>query len=184
MIIERTREVVELLAPMYLEDNSTVCDFTLGNGYDSLFLLRQIKKGFLYGFDIQKEAINNSRQLLTETGFENFKLILDSHANVLDYVREKIDLGIYNLGYLPGGDKSLITKGDSTVKSISGALKILNPGKALIITAYKGHKGAMEEYESVMGYVSSLDQREYSVMNINFPNQRNNPPEVITVGVK
>ena len=184
MIIERTREVVELLAPMYLEEDSTVCDFTLGNGHDSLFLLRQIKKGFLYGFDIQEEAVNNSRDLLTESGFKNFKLILDSHANVLEHVKEKIDLGIYNLGYLPGGDKSLITREDSTVKSIDGALKILNPGKALIITAYKGHKGAMEEYEIVMEYVSSLDQKKYSVMNINFPNQRNNPPEIITVGVK
>lgn len=184
MIIERTREVVELLAPMYLEDDSIVCDFTLGNGHDSLFLLRQIKKGFLYGFDIQEEAIKNSHDLLTEAGFKNFKLILDSHANVLEHVKEKIDLGIYNLGYLPGGDKALITKGDSTVKSIESALKILNPGKVLIITAYKGHKGAMEEYESVMEYVSSLDQKKYSVMNINFPNQRNNPPEVITVGVK
>lgn len=184
MIIERTREVVELLAPMYLEDDSTVCDFTLGNGHDSLFLLKQIENGFLYGFDIQEEAINNSQDLLTEAGFKNFKLILDSHANVLEHVKEKIDLGIYNLGYLPGGDKSLITRGDSTVKSIDGALKVLNPGKALIITAYKGHKGAMEEYEIVMEYVSSLDQKKYSVMNINFPNQRNNPPEIITVGVK
>ena len=184
MIIERTREVVELLSPMYLEDDSTVCDFTLGNGHDSLFLLRQIKKGFLYGFDIQEEAIKNSHDLLTDAGFKNFKLILDSHTNVLEHVKEKIDLGIYNLGYLPGGDKSLITRGDSTVKSIDATLKILNPGKALIITAYKGHKGAMEEYEIVMEYVSSLDQKKYSVMNINFPNQRNNPPEVITVGVK
>ena len=99
-------------------------------------------------------------------------------------MKEKIDLGIYNLGYLPGGDKALITKGDSTVNSINSALKILNPGKVLIITAYKGHKGAMEEYKSVMEYVSTLDQKKYSVMNVNFPNQRNNPPEVITVGVK
>ena len=62
---------------------------------------------FCFGFDIQKEALDNTKSLLEESGIDNFKLILDSHENILNYVSSFKGV-VFNLGYLPKGDKRLL----------------------------------------------------------------------------
>lgn len=87
-------------------------DATVGKGNDTLKLLKAVgDEGFVYGFDVQKDALNTAEELLKD--FKNYKLILDSHENI-DKI-EKFDLVIYNLGYLPGSDKKITTLKDSTL---------------------------------------------------------------------
>jgi len=50
------------LCLLYITKNDYVIDMTIGNGYDTLFLCNNAK--FVFGFDIQKEAINNTNKLL------------------------------------------------------------------------------------------------------------------------
>ena len=69
-------------------------DFTMGNGYDTLFLSGLANK--VYSFDIQEQALVNTKERLKDVN--NVELILDSHEHVDKYV-DRIDVGIFNLGY-------------------------------------------------------------------------------------
>ena len=63
-----------------IPENATLCDFTMGNGHDTEYLCRLAPKGHVYAFDIQPDAIENTRKRLAEAGLENATLILDSHS--------------------------------------------------------------------------------------------------------
>lgn len=66
--------VIDYLCGNVLEDD-TIIDATAGNGNDTLLLARLAS--FVFGFDIQKEALDNTKSLLEESGIDNFKLILE-----------------------------------------------------------------------------------------------------------
>lgn len=72
-------------------------DATLGNGHDSLFLSSLFNK--IYAFDIQELAIKRSKKRLEN--IDNIDIILDSYINFDNYIFEKVDLILYNLGFLP-----------------------------------------------------------------------------------
>lgn len=156
----------------------TILDCTVGNGQDTLLLAKLVgPTGNVYGFDIQEVAINNTKKLLEETGIKtNVKLFLDSHEHIDKYIHKNLNFIVYNLGYLPGGDKDIKTTPDSTIKSIKKALKLLKDNGVLLVTVYPGHKGGMEEKLSVEELFSNLDQKEFHVLKYEFINQINHPP--------
>ena len=102
-----------------LDDESIVVDATMGNG----------KK--VYAFDVQEQAIGKTSQRLSDLGIENTELILDGHENLDHYVREPIRAAIFNLGYLPSADKSVITKPHTTLEAIEKILDRLEVGGRL-----------------------------------------------------
>ena len=104
--------------------NDICVDMTIGNGHDTLFLSRNCK--FVYGFDIQKQAIDNTTKLLNTNNVNNYKLFLTSHENVNELVNEKVKAFIFNLGYLPSADKTITTLYTSTINAINNALKIID----------------------------------------------------------
>ena len=130
-----------------LKPNDKVIDMTVGNGNDTLFLSNLVNKGFIYGFDIQEKAINNTKRLLDDNNVNNYRLINDSHENVDKYISDKISLVLFNLGYLPNGDKSITTKSKSTIKAIDKSLKLLNSKGIILIVIYKHEEGLKEEKE-------------------------------------
>ncbi|NLY20610.1 MAG: methyltransferase domain-containing protein [Tissierellia bacterium] len=151
-------------------------DATLGNGNDSLCIAKQIgPKGHLYAFDIQERAIEKSRALFESNEVENnYTFILDSHEKICDYVDSNIDFAIMNLGYLPGGDKSIVTKGNTSVKCIENILKLLKANGILAISSYSGHDSGYEQ-KQVVDYLANLNQKEYNVLAMDFINQVNSP---------
>ena len=88
----------------HVKKGGTAVDFTMGNGHDTLWLSQMLgETGKVFAFDIQEKALQNTRLLLqAEKAGQNCTLILDSHHKVKDYVKEKICVGIFNLGFLPG----------------------------------------------------------------------------------
>ena len=114
------------------KDIKSMADMTLGNGYDSLKLLNYFPEAELIGFDIQEVAIKNTKETLKDIPSSRYKLLLDSHENVDKYV-DKLDLVLYNLGYLPKADKTIVTKAKSTLKSLQSSLSLLNVGGLIII---------------------------------------------------
>ena len=65
-----------------IPEKAVLCDFTMGNGYDTEYLCRLSKGGKVYAFDIQAQAVNNTRARLEAAGFaDTAVLIQDSHAN-------------------------------------------------------------------------------------------------------
>lgn len=162
----------------YVKDGHTVVDCTVGNGNDTILLAKLVGlKGKVYGFDIQKEALDITFKSLTCENLDNrVRLIRDGHENIDLYIDEKIDFAIYNLGYLPKGDKNIKTNKDTTLISLKKALNLLNDNGIILITCYVGHEGGLEEKKAVEEFLINLDQKKYNVIKYDFINQRNYPP--------
>lgn len=166
-----------------INQNSIVIDATLGNGHDTLFLRQQLNnQGFLYGFDIQKQAIEKTRIRLIENDCNSrVQLIHDGHENFDKYIQEPIDIILYNLGYLPKGNKEITTVSHKTLASIKQGMKLLKKGGIIFITVYPGHPAGAVELEELSSYLHGVDQKEYEVMKVDFFNHRNNPPVILII---
>lgn len=116
-------------------------DATIGNGNDTLFLCQNTK--FVYGFDIQKEAITNTTKRLKN--LNNYKLYEDNFINQDKYIK-KCNLIIYNLGYLPNHDKKIKTNHIDFEKAFKKSLQILEDEGYIIVTFYFHKQGFYEYY--------------------------------------
>lgn len=159
-------------------------DATCGNGHDTL-LLSQLTgdEGKVLSFDIQKQAINNTAELLVKHERTNVTLIHDSHEKISSYLNEhdEISGAIFNLGYLPGSDKSIVTKGSSTISALLNIFEYLKTNGLVVLVVYHGHPGGKDEKDSLLSFVAGLDQRKYSVLQYKFINQKNSPPFIIAI---
>ncbi|MBU5485800.1 methyltransferase domain-containing protein [Clostridium sp. MSJ-11] len=172
------------ICKLKLENGDRAIDATMGNGNDTIFLRELVgEDGSVYSFDIQKMAIENTRKKLNDINIDmrNVELILDGHQNIDKYVKEKVKLVMFNLGYLPGADHKLTTKADTTIEGIEKSLNILEKNGVVILVIYYGHEGGEEEREEVLDFISSLNQKEYNVAKLSFINQVNSPPELICI---
>lgn len=175
-------EITNFIIDNKVVSGNIVLDMTMGNGNDTLYLSKKVgEKGKVYAFDIQREAVKNTKKLLDENCINNAVLINDSHENVLNYVTDKVDFAVYNLGYLPGGDKKIVTKSSSSVKSIEEVLTVLNNDGIIVICAYVGHEGGMEEYKDISSFVSSLSKRDFNVTKLKHLNRKPVSPKMIII---
>lgn len=161
-------------------------DATCGNGNDTLILSDIVgENGQVLAFDIQEKAIQSSKQLIMDNNRDNVHFIHDSHANIEKYIKienkEKIGGAIFNLGYLPRSDKTIITRGESTIVAINSILKYLKKDGIVVAVVYHGHEGGKTEKEMVLKHVINLDQKVYNVLKYGFINQKNNPPFIIAI---
>ena len=155
-----------------------VVDATMGNGHDTLFLAKIAKQ--VYSFDIQKQALEKTSQRLLEAGLTNVELILQGHETVDQFVREA-KAGIFNLGYLPSADKSIITQPQTTIEALEKLCHLLVKGGRIAIMIYYGHEGGDIEKDAVMDFVSQLPQQEYTATIYRTLNQINNPPFLVMI---
>ncbi|MBR4256051.1 MAG: class I SAM-dependent methyltransferase [Clostridia bacterium] len=157
-----------------IKETDTLVDFTMGNGHDTAYLCSLVPDGKVYAFDIQKEAIENTRKLLTEKGYNNAELILDSHANIAKYV-PSLKCGMFNLGYRPGGDKSVTTLTESTLKAVTDGINLMQKGGVLVISVYPGHAEGEKEGRELYSLLSSYDKVYYSVIQYKMINSPTSP---------
>ncbi|WP_027623898.1 tRNA (mnm(5)s(2)U34)-methyltransferase [Clostridium lundense] len=166
-----------------LSRGDIVVDATAGNGNDTVFLAELVgEDGKVYSFDVQKSALEKTKEKLKEKNMKHFvQLILDGHENLDKYVKEDIQLIMFNLGYLPNGARNITTKGETTVIAVKKALQILKENGIVILVIYHGHEEGKEEKILLKEFTSSLNQKQYNVINLSFTNQINNPPELICI---
>lgn len=171
-------DIAKKIINSYVKSGNVVLDCTVGNGNDTLILAKLVgEKGKVYGFDIQAVALKITEEKLLKEGLQDrVVLINDGHENIDYYIYEKLDFIIYNLGYMPKGDKNIKTRPITTLESIKKALLLLNNNGLLLITCYTGHEGGQEEQELIKNFLQSLNQKEFSCIEFNFINQINNPP--------
>ena len=95
----------------HLHEGGVAVDFTMGNGHDTEFLCRTVgESGKVFAFDIQEQAVESTRKNLDASGCPRvYTLIHASHHRVREFVDTPINAGMFNLGYLPGGDKRITT---------------------------------------------------------------------------
>ena len=169
-----------LLEEVLTNDDISV-DMTCGAGNDTLFLAKISKK--VYAFDIQEEAIKLTKEKTKD--YNNIEYILDSHVRANSYLnKEKIKGVIFNLGYLPNGDKSLTTKALDTVSAIKNILPLLEKGGIVVICLYPGHSEGKKESEEVIKMVKTLNQKEFEVLKYEYINQIHEPPFLIAIEKK
>ena len=162
-----------------MEKNGTFVDFTMGNGHDTLYFAKYLEDGHVYAFDVQQMALENTRKLLDDNGgFDNVTLILDSHHNVDKYVEGEIDAGIFNLGYLPGSDKSVTTQCDTTLEALDKAVKMLKVGGVIVVIIYPGHSEGTREADMVEQFCAKLDKHTYNTYKYALLNKKN-PPYIV-----
>lgn len=166
-----------------VQEGDIVIDATMGNGNDTAFLCDLVgSSGRVYAFDIQEEAIKNTYKRLLKMGFEErAKLIHDGHENIDSHVREGVSFIIYNLGYLPKGNHEITTKSITTIQSLEKSLEVLNDNGLIVIVVYPGHENGKKEKEALANFAEKLNQSKFSVLNMKFTNQINNPPELICI---
>ena len=184
MRINRINEYHHSLLRQLLRIGDTVVDCTVGNGHDTVFLAEAVgPEGRVIGFDIQPHALCRTRKRLVGAGIEEgrFTLVEGSHSDLGRHVPAGIGGAVYNLGYLPGGTRSVATGRATTLRSIAGALELLRPEGFVSATLYYGHEGGKEEAEGVMEYVRTLDHDRFKVAHISYPNLPNDPPSIVMV---
>lgn len=163
------RSSLDFVHSLIPKDMELAIDATLGRGRDSLLLAQQAKK--LIGFEIQKEALERARELLK--GY-NVTLYNRCHSEMDHLVKEEVDLIMFNLGYLPGGDKEICTQPASTELGIRKGLKLLKPGGMILLVAY-GHDQGLEEIKMLENL--NISQKEADVFRFTHYNGKNNPPQ-------
>ncbi|MHB8171983.1 MAG: tRNA (mnm(5)s(2)U34)-methyltransferase [Thermincolia bacterium] len=158
-------------------------DATAGNGHDTLFLARLVgEEGRVYAFDVQQAALDNTLQRLRELGADKqTELILAGHEEMGHYVTGGVDVVMFNLGYLPGGDHGLITKPETTLVAVEVGLNLLKPGGLMTLVVYWGHGGGVKEAQVVNKLVTELPQEEFAVARFSYLNRRQAPPYVIII---
>lgn len=162
-------------------------DATVGNGHDTTFLARTVGSGgHVLGIDIQAEALDRARERLQHAGVsERVTLLQAGHERLAALVKERGNVPVqgvmFNLGYLPGGDKTVVTRPATTVQALQGACDVLAPGGVVTIVLYTGHPGGQEEAEAVEAWTAALDQRAFHVLSYRYVNQRNAPPRLLVI---
>ena len=129
-----------------IKDFKTI-DLTCGNGHDTKFLANNSRE--VIAVDIQLTAINNTKKRLKD--YDNVTYIHSDHSEIDFNSLYPIDGAIYNLGYLPHGNKDLITKRETTIKSLNNLLPQLSD--FLVVTCYPGHKGGDIEALAVKQWI-------------------------------
>lgn len=170
-----------------LTDGDIAIDATLGNCHDTVFMAELVgEAGIVYGFDIQEAAILSSQSRLKENNLINRVVLFQrGHEYISELVpshhKSKIKAAIFNLGYLPGGNKSVVTKPDTTISAISQLLNIMAPEGIIILVVYHGYPEGAVERDELLHYLEGLDQSAAHVLKYQFINQANNPPFIVAV---
>ena len=91
----------ESISSLNLKENSVIVDATLGYGGHSSNILDRIKKGYLFAFDQDSEAIRHSTDRLNKIG-TNFTIIKSNFVHLQEELNRlgvyKIDGALFDLG--------------------------------------------------------------------------------------
>lgn len=157
-----------------LRSGDWAIDATCGNGHDTLKLTQIDGIGGVIGIDIQPEALRSTQALLGQR--PNVHLYCQSHTDFPPLASENpIRLIVYNLGYLPGGNKQKTTLTPTTLESVRKALQLVLPGGAVSIICYPGHPEGMVEEKALLGLISGLSPQEWNVCYHTFQNRQLSP---------
>ncbi len=166
----------------HLSAGDTAADFTMGNGHDTVFLSQTVGgEGRVFAFDIQEKAIYSARENLRAAGCpENYTLIHDSHHNAAKYIDRPIKAGMFNLGYLPGGDKSVTTKRETTLEALRCAISLMDKDAVLTVAVYPGHAEGEEELQAITAWARALPE-DFQAMTRAFLNPARPAPTLFAV---
>ena len=177
----RLTELIHSTLNDHLREGDLAIDATAGNGHDTGYLAARVgERGKVIAIDIQESAIESTRSLLWEkTLLDRVSILTGNHSVILDELlneyKESISTIVFNLGYLPGSDKSIKTEAKNTIQALEAATKLLRPSGLLCVTAYRAHQGGEEETKSVEEWMARKVAYRWDVKR-HEPASNNLPP--------
>lgn len=168
-----------------LQQGQIAIDATAGNGHDSLFLARTVgPTGKVFIFDVQQSALDSTRSRLVAAGIPQacFELLHRGHEALAQTIPAElkglVQTIMFNLGYLPGSDRSLITRTETTLFAITAGLEWLASRGVMTVVVYPGHEGGADESRHVAELAGRLSSHEFDVQHIRPVNRSAAPPEL------
>jgi len=165
-----------------LHPGAVAVDGTMGGGGDALFLCERVGEGGrVYAFDVQEDAVRRTRERLEAAGLiGRASLFCAGHERVREFVAEPIDAAAFNLGWLPGGDKAVTTRVETTIAALDGCLQLLKPRGLITVCAYPGHPEGDAELRRVHAWAGALPD-DFQAMFRAFLNPARPAPALIAV---
>ncbi len=176
-------QIIHAALSPWLYEGAWAVDATVGNGHDTLFLARAVgSEGHVWGFDVQEEALRRAGNLLRTYGVEERVTLIHGGHEEIDtrlpsILQGRISVVMFNLGYLPGGDKQIITRTETTLQALEKALAFLKSGGVISMVLYPGHPGGMEEARAVRAYVHQRDGKYFRAYRMGRVRTRQPAPE-------
>lgn len=182
-VLRSARWIASDVLHQVVQEGDTVIDATLGNGHDTVMLAGLVgETGHVIGFDIQPDAVERTAQRLMEAGLrDRCTLYAEGHQNIAARVTAPVKAAVFNLGWLPGGDKSVTTLWETTHAAISAALSLLEPMGVCTVCAYPGHEAGDRERFALMDWLSTLRPQEFNVLHHRFLNAGPGAPECFVI---
>jgi methylase of polypeptide subunit release factors len=168
-------ETAHLLLSSLISKKDVVVDATMGNGHDTVYLAGLAQH--VYAFDIQEKALYETQKKVNEQELKNVSLILDSHQYILNHVNEFKGV-IFNLGYLPNGNKEITTKSDVTLETLHLLIPHMKISDFIMLVIYIGHPQGFIESKAIEAYLKTLDNSTYKILRVDMPYQNNQPPYI------
>ncbi len=161
----------------------TVIDATMGNGHDTLFLAQLVGEGgHVHAFDVQKSAVDSTCHRLNEAGVEKCcSLYCAGHETMGEIVKGPVKAVVFNLGWLPGGDKTITTRLSTTLQAVEAGLELLCKQGVMTICIYPGHEEGDRERDALLKLVSELRPQKYNVLHQRFLNAGLGAPECVVI---
>lgn len=158
---------------IHLLDGGNAIDATCGRGGDLLILASHLlfspkKLNRIFTYDIQKSALLSAyRRISDSLGNEIAKQIVWNQMchSTLGEVEgsSSISLIVYNLGYLPKGDKKITSRCETTILSLARATQRLNIGGLITAMCYPGHFEGAKEADAILRFASKLRYSNWQV---------------------
>jgi SAM-dependent methyltransferase len=152
-LTQRTHEIVRehfSHSPMI-----TAVDATCGNGFDTQFLVQLGFKEVL-AFDIQSDALKNTKARLSPEQRKSVTFILDGHQNLTKHVTKPLDCIMFNLGYLPGANKQITTQPDTSLAALQQSVTLLSGHGLISIMCYPGHSDGASEMAILLDWFATI----------------------------
>ncbi len=183
LVLRSARFVATQYIQGVLRPGDAAVDATMGNGHDTLMLAQCVaEQGHVDAFDVQESAVAETRGRLKDAGvLSRVSLHLCGHESMSTHIHRPAQAVMFNLGWLPGGDKQYTTRLDTTVTAVRAALTLLAPGGILTLCAYPGHPEGRAELQALVDLFAGLAVQEYNVLHHRFLNHPNDPPELFVV---
>lgn len=183
MYVSLVKEAQSIIAA-YIKPGDITIDATVGNGLDTQFLASRVgPAGHVYGFDIQAQALQLAKERMQGLDLHRqVTLITASHEFLSQHIPKqyfgRVKAVMFNLGYLPGSNKSVVTQSKSTLASLTRAREIVAQDGVISILAYAAHAGGNEELQAVQDWLSALDKNKLSLEHIQIPGPQKGKPQL------
>ncbi len=178
------------LACEVLQPGELAVDLTAGKGRDTLCLAKAVGPGGqVVAFDVQQVALQQTAAFLEEHDLEatfwpadqavpdspGIYLVCGCHSLLAKVLHRSAQAIIANLGYLPGGDQTLITQPETTLLALQQSLDLLAPCGRLAVTVYPSHHGGADEAQAVDQFFQVLPRELWQVLLIKAANRPEAP---------